>query len=265
MNESPDDPGYGQSILQTGQLVFQFGAYANLIQSLYDSHSGTSKEHYALSSGYVKSASPATPADTHASRGSSSLHHSSDAHGGIDRLNPRHSYHRDLSATSHDSNPHVTESESRGSGGTGDSGSHSTTNKDIVLGVPGTEGLSTPGSLSDLRRSVDNVSTTRQSKMPSSLSLQTELPLHAASGHRLSVSGMRESNSKQSLSSQQSLLASVQRTVSVGSETQSEAFFSADEDQVSKVRLGTLFFVIVFICVTPLYGSNGREFRLPSP
>lgn len=213
--------------------MFQFGAYSNLVQSPYDLHSGANKDHYALSSGYVKSASPATPADTHASRGSSSLHHSSDTHGGTDRLNPRHSYHRDLSVTSHDSNPHVTES--RGSEGTGDSGSHSTTNKDIVLGVPGTEGLSTPGSLSDLRRSVDNVSSTRQSKMPSSLSLQTELPLHAASGHRLSVSGMQESNSKQSLSSQQSLLASVQRTVSIGSETQSEAFFSADEDQVSKV------------------------------
>ncbi|XP_042203884.1 transmembrane protein KIAA1109 homolog isoform X4 [Homarus americanus] len=237
VNDPTEGPGYGQSILHDDQLVFHVGAYSDLAHSHYDSHSGTSKDHYVLSSGYVKSASPATPADAHASRGSSSLHHSSDAHC-TERLNPRHSYHREVSVTSHDSNPHVTEVESRGSGGAGDSSTLRATNKDVVLGVPvGTEGLSTPGSLSDLRRSVDNVNSSRQSKMPSSLSLQTELPLHAASGHRLSVSGMKESNSRQSLSSQHSLLASVQRTVSVGSETQSEAFFSADEDQVSKMTV----------------------------
>ncbi|XP_071552185.1 bridge-like lipid transfer protein family member 1 isoform X2 [Panulirus ornatus] len=238
VNESVEDPGYGQSILQDGQLVFQVGAYSDLAHSHHDSHSGTGKDHYALSSGYVKSASPATPADAHASRGSSSLHHSSETHV-TDRLNPRHSYHREVSVTSHDSNPHMTEVESRGPGGTGDSSTSRTVSKDVALGVPGgADGLSTPGSLSDLRRSVDNVNSGRQSKMPSSLSLQTELPLHAASGHRLSVSGMRESNSRQSLASQHSLLASVQRTVSVGSETQSEAFFSADEDQMTVIGNG---------------------------
>ncbi|XP_069163725.1 bridge-like lipid transfer protein family member 1 isoform X18 [Procambarus clarkii] len=237
VNDSMEGPGYGQSILQENQLVFQVGAYSDLAHSHYDSSSGTSKDQYALSSGYIKSASPATPADAHASRGSSSLHHSSDAHG-TERLNPRHNYQREVSITSHDSNPHVTEVEPRGSAGPGDSSTLRATKKDVVLGVPGgADGLSTPGSLSDLRRSVDNVNSGRQSKMPSSLSLQTELPLHAASGHRLSVSGMRESNSRQSLSSQHSLLASVQRTVSVGSETQSEAFFSADEDQVSKMTV----------------------------
>lgn len=234
VNEPGEGPGYGQSILQDGQLVFQVEAYTALGFSLYEPHTGSSKDHYALSSGYVKSASPATPADAHALK--SALHHTtSDVHG-IDRLNPRHNFQREVSVTSHDSSLHMTEVESRGSGGTTDSATLPGTSKDVVLGVPGgSEGLSTPGSLSDLRRSVDNVGPSRQSKMPSSLSLQTELPLHAASSHRLSVSGMRESNSRQSLSSQQSLLTSIQRTVSVGSETQSEAFFSADEDQLSKV------------------------------
>ncbi|XP_069959318.1 bridge-like lipid transfer protein family member 1 isoform X14 [Cherax quadricarinatus] len=238
VNESMEGPGYGQSILQDDQLVFKAGAYCDLSHTHYDANTGTSKDQYTLSSGYVKSASPATPADVHASRGSSSLHHTSDTHA-AERLNPRHSYHREVSVTSHDSNPHVTEVESKGSGGPGDSSTLRATSKDVVLGVPGAaEGLATPGSLSDLRRSADNVNSSRQSKMPSSLSLQTELPLHAASGHKLSVSGMRESNSRQSLASQHSLLASVQRTVSVGSETQSEAFFSADEDQMTIVGNG---------------------------
>lgn len=218
VNERNEDPGYGQSILHEGQLVFQSGAYSDLSQSQYDCHATANKEHCALSSGYMKSASPATPADIH--RGNSALHHVTDLHC-TDRLNPRHLYQREVSVTSHDSDHHIIDIDSRSPKGADES-------KDVVLGVPG----ASPGSLSDLRRSVDNVNNTRQSKMPSSLSLQTELPLHAASGPRLSVSGMRESNSKQSLSSQQSLLASVQRTISIGSETQSEAFFSANEDQV---------------------------------
>ncbi|XP_066952324.1 dentin sialophosphoprotein-like [Macrobrachium rosenbergii] len=236
VNEPSEDPGYGQSILQEGQSVFHLGAYSELSHSHYDSHSGTSKDRCALSSGYIKSASPATPADF--MRASSSLHHGTNLHAS-DKLNPRHNYQREVSVTSHDSDPLVMESEVRGTSGPMDPNTLRSGGKDVVLGVPGTaDNLSTPGSLSDLRRSVDNVSSTRQSKMPSSLSLQTELPLHASNNHRLSVTGMRESNSRQSLSSQHSLLTSVQRTVSVGSETQSEAFFSADEDQMTIVGNG---------------------------
>ena len=211
--------------------MFQAGAYSKLASSHCDaqSSSSSSKDHYALSSGYVKSASPATAADPHTHRAHTSLHHGTDSHA-PERLNPRHGYNRELSVTSHDSSPQVTDSDSRGMSSAREA------SKDVVLGVPGgPDSLPTPGSLSDLRRSVDNVNTGRQSKMPSSLSLQTELPLHAAGGHKLSSGSMRESTSRQSLSSQHSLLAVVQRTISVGSETQSEAFFSADEDQVSKV------------------------------
>ncbi|KAK7076625.1 hypothetical protein SK128_017339 [Halocaridina rubra] len=230
VNEAPQDPGYGQSILQENQLVFQVGAYADLSHSHYDYHCGASKDHCSLSSGYIKSASPATPADI--MRGSSTLHHSTDVFS-IGRLNLRHSYQREISVASHDSDPQVVDSDCRGTAGGADTGTIRSVGKEVILGVQVTaDNLSTPGSLSDLRRSVDNVSSTKQSKMPSSLSLQTELPLHAASSHRLSVSGMRESNSRQSLSSQHSLLTSVQRTISIGSETQSEAFFSADEDQM---------------------------------
>ncbi|XP_050686161.1 transmembrane protein KIAA1109 homolog isoform X6 [Eriocheir sinensis] len=233
VNEPDESPGYGQSILEEGQLVFQTGAYTKLATTHCDAHSSSSssKDHYALSSGYMKSASPATPADPHTHRGSSSLHHGHESHA-PERLNPRNVYHRELSVTSHDSSPQVTDSDSRGVS------SAREPSKDVVLGVPGgPDSLPTPGSLSDLRRSVDNVNTGRQSKMPSSLSLQTELPLHAAGGHKLSAGSMRESSSRQSLSSQHSLLAVVQRTVSIGSETQSEAFFSADEDQVSKMTV----------------------------
>lgn len=244
VNEPGESPGYGQSILEDCELVFQAGAYTKLATSHCDAHSSSSsKDHYALSSGYMKSASPATPADPHILRGSSSLHQSHDSHA-PERLYPRHGYHRELSVTSHDSSPQVTDSDSRGVS------SAREPSKDVVLGVPGgPDSLPAPGSLSDLRRSVDNVNTGRQSKMPSSLSLQTELPLHAAGGHKLSAGSMRESTSRQSLSSQHSLLAVVQRTVSIGSETQSEAFFSADEDQVSKV-METIFRYSDIFCLS---------------
>ncbi|XP_042881836.1 transmembrane protein KIAA1109 homolog isoform X7 [Penaeus japonicus] len=249
VNERNEDPGYGQSILHEGQLVFQSGAYSDLSQSQYDCHATANKEHCALSSGYMKSASPATPADIH--RGNSALHHVTDLHC-TDRLNPRHLYQREVSVTSHDSDHHIIDIDSRSPKGADES-------KDVVLGVPG----ASPGSLSDLRRSVDNVNNTRQSKMPSSLSLQTELPLHAASGPRLSVSGMRESNSKQSLSSQQSLLASVQRTISIGSETQSEAFFSANEDQMTVVGNGegTLSRVSSQLSLQPVLEDQHSQIR----
>ena len=105
------------------------------------------------------------------------------------------------------------------------------------LRVPtASDGLASPGSLSDLRMSADNVSTSastaRQGKMPSSLSLQTELPLHAAANGHKSSNGVAESSSRQSLSTPPDMRGIVHRTVSVGSEALSEAFFSADEDQV---------------------------------
>lgn len=237
--------------------MFQEGAYTKLETTHCDAHSSTSsKDHYALSSGYMKSASPATPADSHTLRGSSSLHHTHESHA-PERLNPRHGYHRELSVTSHDSSPQVTDSDSRGVS------SAREPSKDVVLGVPGgPDSLPTPGSLSDLRRSVDNVNAGRQSKMPSSLSLQTELPLHAAGGHKLSAGSMRESSSRQSLASQHSLLAVVQRTVSIGSETQSEAFFSADEDQVSKVM--ELYYIYIFLFLIHLTCLS-HLVCLPSP
>ncbi|XP_076066750.1 transmembrane protein KIAA1109 homolog tweek isoform X4 [Oratosquilla oratoria] len=236
VNDVGQDPGFGQSILNEGQLVLDINAYVDVIRCLQLSE-GTDKDEYALSSGYAKSASPSDPQLV--SVRTSSHHQSGDAHEHC-RLDPR-VYHREVSVTSQDSDPQTAESEPISRQRTSfDLALLSKVHKEVGLKVPAGEILS-PGSLSDLRLSVDNVNTSsgKQGKMPSSLSLQTELPLHAAAAATVAVptrsseNSVPESSSRQSLSSQQDFLSSVQRTVSIGSETLSEAFFSADEDQVT--------------------------------
>ena len=167
------------------------------------------------------------------------------------KLYAKQCYHRQVSLASQDSDPQHYSGDNDHQSMPIESSSLGRGTKDTILRVPcGTEGLASPGSLSDLRMSADNVCSStsnhqRQGKMPSSLSLQTELPLQAANNqhqypqpnqpthhYKGSINGITESSSRQSLTTPPDLRAAVHRTVSVGSEALSEAFFSADEEQV---------------------------------
>ena len=247
INGPGEDLGFGQSLLCPRDLVFNVSSYVNLVIPHYDLHEYSCK--YSLSSGYTKGMAgqsplppPTTDSDAAKSGGkSSSMKQSSSI------------YSRQLSQ-------HV------GNANAGDS-THQfrSLGRSVGLKLPPPREIS-PGSLSDLRFSAENFgnntnSNHRHGKMPSSLSLQTELPLHAAATGNVPSSGSSYATTEATLprhyrkasrsslaegaggliesrhsiigTSQDSFHTMVQRTVSLGSEALSEAFYSADEEQVT--------------------------------
>ena len=216
-----EDLGYGQSLLNTKELVFPKDVYSALTVPHYDHPESQQPDHlghykYNLSAGYTKSLSRHSPMLDKFSRHS------------LRQSAPQYTRHQSLPQGSQ--SQHQFRSLGRSGG----------------LAVPSAREIS-PGSLSDLRLSVDNVS---GRKMPSSLSLQAELPLHAlASGTTIIDNNRHNRASRNSLAESPGSLAEshysaggtshdsfhtmVQRTISLGSEALSEAFYSADEDQVS--------------------------------
>lgn len=236
-------PGYAQSLLKENQLVFDWLAYSGLTRCQYGSTLATDREQFLnLSSGYAKSSSPAAfPTDSkdlHAS--GSSIHPGGDTSGesghGAAQLSRQRSVGGPMKEKPRGAkrSPKVVRG---GRVGECNSLGRQANREASVLCVPAGEFHPTPGSLSDLRLSVDNVrSSPSQRKMPSSLSLQTELPLQrerkkaSLNGGRPQPEGRRPSATREDLSE-----AIFRRTISVGSEALSEAFFSADEEQVASL------------------------------
>ncbi|RXG59111.1 hypothetical protein Avbf_01112 [Armadillidium vulgare] len=251
VNEPGLCPGYGQSILHPEKSVFDLFAYSGLTKCYYGSAAVAERDQPILSSGYTKNASPAGvfPCDLKDNKdlsvSGSSLHRNHDISN--DHYHPSHKssqvQHRsdskfhEISSLEIRSRAKYSINGIRGNR-VGESNSLGrTTSKDqsSSLCVPSGDLHTSPGSLSDLRLSADNVHSASHIKMPSSLSLQTELPLSKEKSKNSVIAVMEQENeehlSNNSSESPPDPLGIFHRTVSVGSEALSEAFFSADEDQ----------------------------------
>ena len=168
MNAPGVSPGYGQSILHDEQLVFDSYFYNSLTKCPFGST--TDKDQFDLSSGYVKSTSPAI--DMSSSRGNSnSMHKLCEAARTIGKLILPVG---GLNGVSDTDTTVKRKFNSTGMTRLVGSSSLGRQNKEN-LPVPSGECMTSPGSLSDLR---SDYASNESSRMQSSLSLQVSLILN---------------------------------------------------------------------------------------